>query len=56
MEIIIFMKFLSLMIAIWFTTVNMAKFGRGHEVNWINFAIMSFSITMFVFLQFGLFR
>jgi hypothetical protein len=53
MEIIL-IKFISFVIAIWFTSVNIIKGVRGQRIPATNFMIMSISIATFVFLQFNL--
>ena len=51
----IIIKFISLIFAVWLTTVNVAKFSNGQSVSGWNFGIQSVSTATFIFLQFNLF-
>lgn len=48
-EIIMVLKIITLTIAIWFTTVNIAKIYRGHNVPSMNFLIMAGTIAGFIY-------
>ena len=48
-------KLFSLVIAVWFTEVNILKACRGNTVSKENFVIQSLSIVIFLALQFNLF-
>ena len=48
-------KFISLVVAIWFSIVNFGRMKYGQEVSSQNFAVQSVSIAVFVFIQFNLF-
>lgn len=50
------LKLFSLFMAIWFTSVNISRLMRGEDISWKNFVIQSFSITIFIGLQFNLFN
>lgn len=55
-EVLVVFKLVSLVVAIWFTSVNLLKASRGHTVSAINFFIMSLSIATFVTIQFQLYK
>lgn len=54
MNTVSIIKFVSLVIAIWFTAVNIVKAAQGSAIPSLNFLIMSVSIASFVFIQFNL--
>lgn len=45
------LKLTTLMLAIWFTQVNLMKAFRGHAISNANFFIQSVSIAGFIYLQ-----
>jgi hypothetical protein len=49
------LKFVSLLIALWFTEINIMRFIRNADIPPINFFYQSVSIVLFIFLQFKLF-
>lgn len=51
----IIVKFISLVIAIWFTVVNLGMIKHRQDVSALNILIQSISIAVFVFIQFKLF-
>jgi hypothetical protein len=55
MEALAVIKFISLMMTVWFTWLVMIKTYRGQEISWFLFALTSFFVTMFIFLTFNLF-
>jgi len=48
-------KFISLVIAIWFSIVNIGSIAHKQNVPMLNLLIQSISIAIFVFIQFKLF-
>lgn len=51
----IILKFISLVIAIWFSIVNFGSLAHKQNVSMINLLIQALSITTFLFVQFKLF-
>lgn len=51
----IILKFISLVIAIWFSIVNFGLIKHGESVSTINLIIQAISISLFCFIQFNLF-
>lgn len=51
----VLIKFIALVISIWFTSVNIIKCCYGHSILPINFFIQAVAITTFIFIQFNLF-
>lgn len=49
------MKFISLLLGIWFTILNYYFFKNKENIPPINFFIQAISITIFIFIQFNLF-
>jgi len=54
--ILIILKVFSLFTGILFTFVNISRLFYKQEISWKNFAVQSFSITIFIALQFNLFN
>lgn len=50
----VIIKFISLVIAIWFSIVNFGLLHHKQAVSSINLLVQSVSIATFVFIQFGL--
>ena len=51
----IVLKFISLVIAIWFTYVNIIRMVYKQKLPAINFIIQAVAITTFIFIQWDLF-
>ena len=51
----IILKFVSLILAIWFSIVNFGSIAHKQNVPMINLLIQALSIATFVFIQFKLF-
>jgi hypothetical protein len=51
----VYIKFISLVIAIWFTVVNLGLIKHKQDVSALNILIQAISIAVFVFIQFKLF-
>jgi hypothetical protein len=45
------MSLFSLVFAIWFTLVNLAKFQRGYPISTSNFVMQSVAIVGFIYFQ-----
>ncbi len=45
------LKFICLVISIWFVFINICKVIYGHNVSWQNALLMSLSLAGFIYLQ-----